>query len=347
MEITKGKIARPVRALMCGVEGVGKSTFASKFPNPLFIDCEDGTRHLDVARTPRPTSWSMLKAIVEDLTKDAKGFKTLVIDTADWADRLAVADVCSRVEKIKSIEDYGYGKGYVMLAEEWGRLLDLLSNLQDKQNMNVLFLCHSTLKHVELPDEIGSFDRYEPKLEKKSSSLIREWADLMLFANFKVMVVEQDNKKRKAQGGSRVMYAQHHPCWDAKNRYDLPEEMPLDVKNIAGVFQTAPTVTAPKTETKVEQKSQIAATQEQTTTVATTEPTKPAPVAGLPACLPDKLRDLMSLSGVSVDDLKKVCTKSYPIDTPIENYSTAFWTDKIIPSWDKVLVLITKVKQAA
>lgn len=359
MEITTGRITRPLRIVAYGPEGVGKSAFAAKLPAPLFIDCEHGTDSMDVKRAPYPTSWTMFKSVVEELTKNAQGFKTLVVDTADWADRLAVAEVCALGKK-KSMGDYEWGVGYTMLAEKWGQLLDSITYLQQKQQMSVVFLAHSILRRVELPDEMGAYDRYEMKLEKKTLALLREWSDMILFLNYKIIVVEQKNKKNKAQGDGRVIHTTHHASWDAKNRYDLPDEMPLamvdlppEMKAIPGLF-AAPVNAAPtrkpepatplpvaKTEDKPKAESRVM-TPPPPEKKEDTAKTLPA----LPECLPAALRDLMTMNGVSVDDLKSVCTKTYPIDTPIENYDPAFWTGKIIPAWDKVLTLIDKVRNA-
>lgn len=339
LAITKGKIQRPVRALVYGPEGVGKTTFAAAWPNPIFIDIEDGSSNLDVARIARPSSWAMLKGTIEELTKDAQGFKTIVFDTADWLERLIVAHVCAE-GKCSSIEAYGggYGKGYTRLAEEWKPFLDSLGNLQARTGMHVLFLAHSQIKHTEIPEENGTFDRYAVRMNEKSSAPLREWVDLMLFANFETLVVAKDDKNAKdakGQGGNRrIMRTTHHACWDAKNRFNLADTLAFEFKQLAHIFADAPAV-------KPEQAPQPP------------PPVSPPPPATvqpepLPTCLPQALRDLMIFNGVSVDELKSVCTKTYPIDTPIENYEESFWTGKIIPQWTSgVYPMILKFRNKA
>ena len=82
--------------------------------------------------------------------------------------------------------------------------------------INVVLTAHMQMRKFELPNEGGSFDRYELKLGKKTSSqtapLVKEWADMLLFANYKTIVIAQDKdgKKCKAAGGERVMYTTHH-----------------------------------------------------------------------------------------------------------------------------------------
>ncbi|UNT92637.1 AAA family ATPase [Allobaculum sp. Allo2] len=70
-----------------GQEGVGKTTFASLFPRPWFIDCEGSTKWIDSLQDrqyyPRPKSWAAIKGQIEQFKRELPG-DTLVIDTADW-----------------------------------------------------------------------------------------------------------------------------------------------------------------------------------------------------------------------------------------------------------------------
>jgi hypothetical protein len=236
MNIITGIINSAQKVVIYGPEGIGKSTFASKFPDPVFIDTEGSTKKLNVARTPKPTSWTMLFEQVKYFKDNPNKCKTLVVDTADWAERLCVEHICSKSQK-SGIEDFGYGKGYVYLEEEFGRLLNLLEELIER-GINVVVTAHAQMRKFEQPDELGAYDRWELKLEKKTAPLLKEWADIVLFANYKTYVVNVDGQgaqkgKNKAQGGKRVMYTTHHSCWDAKNRHDLDDELPLEYQAIA------------------------------------------------------------------------------------------------------------------
>ena len=212
MEVTRGKIRSAQKVVVYGPEGIGKSTFAAQFPNPIFIDTEGSTKHLDVARTPKPSSWAMLLEQIRYFRNHPDRLKTLVIDTADWAERLCADDVCAKY-KVVSIENCGggYGKGYVYLAEEFGRLLNLLEELIER-GINVVLTAHAQLRKFEQPDEMGAYDRWELKLQKKTAPMVKEWADMVLFINYKTVVVKTEDKKNKVQGGQRVMYAAHHSC---------------------------------------------------------------------------------------------------------------------------------------
>ena len=226
MRIITGKQAGALKTVIYGPEGIGKSTLAARFPKPLFIDTEGSTRHMDVARMEKPSSWTMLLEQVRYIRNTPGVCETLAIDTADWAEQLCIRSICASKE-IGGIEDMGYGKGYVYLAEEFGKLLNLLEEVVER-GCHVVLTAHAMMRKFEQPDEMGAYDRWELKLQKKTASLVKEWSDLLLFANYKTIAVATDEKgkKFKAQGGRRVLYTAHHPCWDAKNRLDLPRSCP-------------------------------------------------------------------------------------------------------------------------
>lgn len=231
MEITRGKILTAQKVVLYGPEGIGKSTFASHFPEPLFIDTEGGTKQLDVARFPKPESWQYLMDEVREVLMKPGLCRTLVLDTADWAEQLCTAAICAKYQKT-GIEDFGYGKGYVFQEEEFGRPLNLLEDVACR-GIHVVVTAHAKLSKFEQPDELAPYDRWSLKLTKKNSPMLKEWADMVLFANYKTFTVRTEDKKVKAQGGKRVMYTTHHPCWDAKNRHGLADELPFDFSEIA------------------------------------------------------------------------------------------------------------------
>ena len=233
--ITKGKVETAKKVVIYGPEGIGKSTLASKFPEPVFIDTEGSTKELDVARYPTPKEWYNILDDIDDFIDELPG-KTLVIDTADWAEQFCIKEVCKRL-KVGGIEDVGYGKGYTYVKEEFAKMLGICNKLVDK-GVNVVFTAHAQMRKFEQPDELGAYDRWEMKLSKQCSPLLKEWADMVLFCNYKTSVVtDSKTKSKKATGGSRMMYSSHHPCWDAKNRYGLPDEMEMDYSKIAKIFK--------------------------------------------------------------------------------------------------------------
>jgi hypothetical protein len=241
LTLQRGKIVRPQKAVIYGPEGVGKSTLASQTPNPVFLDTEGGTHHLDVVRFDSATTWEEIKAGIDQLASTQHGFSTLVIDTADWLEKRLIEHLCRKANK-DSIEDFGYGKGWVILAEEFARFLNSLDALLARR-MHVVFLAHATVRKFEAPDQAGSYDRFELKLSKQVAPLLKEWADVVLFANYVTRIAEKDNGKTRGVGGKeRVLFATHAAAYDAKNRHGLPDKLPFTAEALAPVFGAAATV---------------------------------------------------------------------------------------------------------
>ena len=251
-KINKGKIPAPVRAVIYGAEGVGKSTLASHFPEPLFIDIEDGTKELDVARIDKPENWSMLLDELDYIALNPDLCKTVIIDTADRAEQLLTAALLLE-GGVDSIEKYGggYGKGYTALAERFTK--DLLFRLDTliANGINCVLLAHAIMRKFEAPDE-PPYDRWELKVSKKVAPLLKEWSDLLLFCNYKAMIVEENGKNKAKGSGKRVMYANHKPTYDAKNRYGLPDEMELSYAPLKPVFDRTLEKKPEKTELRVD-----------------------------------------------------------------------------------------------
>ena len=340
MEITKGVIESAQKVIIYGPEGIGKSTFASNFPNPYFIDTEGSTKKLNVQRLPKPSSWEMIMQEARYIKNNPSVCNTLVIDTADWAERFCIEHVCAKAG-VKGLADFGYGNGYVYLGEEFGRLLNLLNEVVD-EGVNVCFVAHSIIKKFERPDEVGAYDRYELKLEKKTNPLLKEWADMILFANYKTIVVNVDNQgaqkgKNKAQGGQRVMYTSHHPCWDAKNRHGLEEELPFEYEQIAAhipVLDSKPLSEAIKETFDAKEIVEEEVIQTVMTDTKTETETENSELANAIS----KLEDLMKANDVTIEEIKKAVSSKgyYPEDTPISNYDPNFITGVLIGAWDQV-----------
>jgi len=235
IRIERGRRQSPVRAVIYGPEGVGKSTLAAEFPRPVILDTEEGTHHLDVARV-QITSWDDLKAAVAEIGGGRQSeFQTVVIDSADWAEKLLVESLLAENRK-KSIEDFGFGKGFTHLAEGFGRLLAQCDALVGS-GFNVVFVAHSKVQRTSPPDMSDGFDRYELKLTKQVAPLLKEWCDLLLFTTYQTRTVEGSDGRLKAIGGKkRIMRTERSAAWDAKNRYGLPEELPMEIAALAPIF---------------------------------------------------------------------------------------------------------------
>lgn len=235
LRIVRGKVPRAQKGVIYGSEGVGKTTLASQLPAPIFLDTEGGTHHLDVDRIDASTSWEEIVSCVTSLATENHGYRTIVIDTADWLEKRLIEHLCRKSHK-ESIEDYGYGKGWVLLAEEFARFLSSLEALVAR-GIHVVFLAHSQVRKFEAPDQAGSYDRFELKLSRQVAPLLKEWADVLLFANFVTKVAEKDNGKLRGIGGKeRALFANHGAAYDAKNRHGLPDKLPFTIDALAPVF---------------------------------------------------------------------------------------------------------------
>lgn len=335
MNITTGKVPKAQKVVLYGVEGIGKSTFASQFPDPLFIDTEDSTLHMDVKRFDKPTSWEMLLQQV-DYVKQNKPCQTLVIDTMDWAEDLCKRHLMS-ANGWSAIDSEGYGKKFVALAEQMGGLLNKLSEVIDS-GINVVVTAHAMLRKKEEPDEMGAFDRYELKLEKKTAPLVKEWADMVLFANYKTTIItDSKTNSKKATGGQRMMYTTHRPAWDAKNRMGLADELPFDYSQIAMAFN----------QVSVAQPAASTTTEPQPEPTTTTEPNfEPERDMEIPAMVPRSVADLMTNDQVSVDEIMQVIYQGgfMPADTPLENIPEDLW-GYLATNWPAAMNLLnTKIR---
>lgn len=365
MNITKGKLPGAKKVTIYGPEGIGKSTFASKFPDPVFIDTEGSTKDMDVARFDKPASWQYLLDEIEYVKNNPGVCKTLVIDTIDWAEMLCIEHICNKHQK-NGIEDFGYGNGYVYVKEEFGRFLNKLSDVVDK-GVNVVLTAHAHIRKFEQPDEMGAYDRWELKLGKKTSSqtspLVKEWADMLLFANYKTYSVAADEKgkKHKAQGGSRVMYTSHHPCWDAKNRYGLPEQISFDYSEIAPIIEGVSihkepeAVSAPQIHPPISQKEKEPVKENEQMSFPINQPetqkeTKTDDFPKQDPRIPKALKDLMEENHVDEWDIQNVVeARGYvPAGTPIweyDNVNPGIVDGLLVASWDQVYAAIKEMKK--
>ena len=333
-----------IKTLIYGPEGIGKSTLAAMWPNPIFIDLEGGTNQLPVVRLEVPSSWSMLRAELTAIKNREVPCSTVVIDTMDAAERMCAEYIMARDGK-KSIEEWGYGKGYTILQEEFGRLLDYLTDTA-ASGINVVVLGHSTMRKFERPDESGAYDRFELKLTKQVSPMVKEWADMVLFCDYKTYVETNKAGKAKATGGARVIRTTHAPTWDAKNRFGLPDELPLKLGEmpvqlgevipdmVAEQTAAAPAAPVATVAPQTAPSAPVASVQaEPTTTTATSEYIAP----DYPERM-KKLVDLMVANKVTDAELRDAVGKTgnFPAECSPVDYPEGF-ADYLVSGWDTVM----------
>lgn len=352
-EVQQTMQIEPMKVLIYGVEGIGKTTFASKFPDPIFIDTEGSTGFINARKLPNPTSWTMLLDELEDIKSEPRG-KTLIIDTLDWAERLAKKYLMDK-NKWAAIDSTNYGSRYVALSDEIGKLLNKLTEIKDV-GINVVLTAHAETKKHELPDEMGQYDKYTLKLEKRDAGLAKEWADMILFFNYKTTIIsDSKSDSKKATGGQRVMYTTHKPAWDAKNRLGLPDELPIDFEAIRELFEakTGMGITQIKSEStqKTQTQQQMPLPEEPPVIETEPEPVEaqaaPAFNEEIPSSIPQSLADLMTVNHVTTDEIMQVIYVGgfMPQGTPLENVPAELW-GHLASNWDKVLnMLETQIRK--
>ena len=233
--IKRGQQKYPPRIFMIGEEKIGKSSFANDAPEPLFLCGENGLvgQQFESTANYTPSTWGDVKDFVKSVTLN--DCKTLVIDTLDWLEPLLFAYVCHRDQK-KSIEDYGFGKGYVIAAEEFRLFLAELERL-NKSGIAIVVIAHCQVKAFNNPAG-DNYDRYEPKCIKQILAMVKEWSDAVLFAHSRTYTHKDGKAKAKGIGdGVRVINTNKTPAWDAGNRYGMPDELPLSWAAVAEAIE--------------------------------------------------------------------------------------------------------------
>ena len=328
LNIISGRVQRPQKVVLYGVEGIGKTSLAAQVPDPLFVDTEGGTAHLDVRRLQKPETWEELISLIKEVAATPDVCKSLVLDTADWAEAMAIDHICQKYRQ-PGLESFGYGKGYTFLAEEFARLLAACDEVI-ASGKNMVVTAHAKQRRVELPDETGGFDVWGLKLSKQCAPLLKEWPDALLFLNYKTIVVATDSNTHKAQGGRRVIYTNHRPVFDAKNRHNLPDEMELSYVSIAPIFGDATPRPQANTATPTQPK----------------EPEAPAPTQqSLPTVTPETLKmitEWMEMAGISAEEIQTLVAQKghFPPETPIDQYPERFVRGWLMRNWEQVVKTI-------
>jgi hypothetical protein len=228
--LRRGKQPRPPIACFYGPHGVGKSSLGSEMPSPVFICTEDGLGSIDTTSFPLARSYADVTDAIGELLTQEHEFSTLVIDSLDWLEPLVWAETCRRHNK-PDIEAFGYGKGYAAATDIWRELLAGLVALRDARAMMIAMTAHAEIKRFESP-ETEPFDRYQPKLHRTAAAVVVEACDIVAFCNFKTLVKKEDAgfNKTIARGigtGERLLHLVERPAYVAKNRYSLPDTLPL------------------------------------------------------------------------------------------------------------------------
>lgn len=238
-QVQKGRQASPRRLLLYGTQGIGKSTFAAESEKPIFIQTEDGLGEINCDKFPLTESFDQAMSALTELYTEKHAYRTVAVDSLDWLERLIWADVC-RKRNVSSIEDIGYAKGYVFALSQWRDFLEGLAALRRDKGMTIVLIAHAKIEKFENP-ETESYDRYVPRLHKLASAVVQEWCDEVLFATYKIHTKQTDEGfgrkgTRGIGSGERILRTAERPAHMAKNRLNMPDELPLDWKAYAQHF---------------------------------------------------------------------------------------------------------------
>ena len=227
--IKRGVTQEPIRIVLHGVPGVGKTTFAADIPGAVFVGPEDGAGDLDIPRIVVGT-WAELLSVLAAFLSEPTDFRVIVLDTIDWIERLLHQSIAKGASMEKA--EGGYGKAYKLAAEETLKLTQTLDAIRSRRRMAIVALAHTAIVKFDDPED-QAYDRYQVRLHKESVTIWSDWADCVLFANFDVKIKRTGDDVSKGKGKAldreppRVLYTSRRPAFDAKNRYKLDHEIPL------------------------------------------------------------------------------------------------------------------------
>lgn len=237
--IVRNREIKPPRIMLYGPHGLGKTTFGAGAPKPIFIPTEDGLGVLDVDHFPLAQTESDVLNAIGALYSEKHDYQTVVLDSLDWLENMIWVEVNAKHDA----KDLAYGKGAVIAAERWRNILEGFNALRADRGMAIVLVAHCHIKRFDSP-ETEPYERYQPKLQDRSSALVQEWCDAVLFTNYRTIIKKEDvgfktEVRRGITTGERLLFTTEKPAYYAKNRYSLPESMPLSWASLQAAIDAA------------------------------------------------------------------------------------------------------------
>lgn len=245
-DITNGKSSKPPRIILIGPEKIGKSTFASQAPAPVFMQVK-GETGLDEIAAPRFTAIHAFEQTEEIFAAlaDQDQYKTLAIDSLTTLEPLLLdyavrKEGCGGVTKLGG----GYGAQEGVLVSHARRFMDGLDYLRDERSMGCILILHvkSTAKTVNDP-ETEPYDSWKPQMRESLLDAFCRWADVILFASFRKYTTTKEIGAKKIThaigNGERVMYTEKRPAFTAGSRYKIPFELPFSYQSLHDAIAAA------------------------------------------------------------------------------------------------------------
>jgi AAA domain len=210
-----------------GGEGRGKTTLLSKFPNLLALLLERGLpRGVTMDAVAGVDNFEAVMATLREFYTNPGEYKTLGIDTVDAFEPMVLEHVCAE-HRWKNIEQGAYGKGYVFADDRWRRLLTALTAIRDKHSVSIVMTCHAVVERIDDP-RAPTYTAYAPKLHKRARGLVMDACDAVFFVAEDLRTVTDDRERTRASAGAgRNLFTEGRPAFAAKNRYGMPEKVPL------------------------------------------------------------------------------------------------------------------------
>jgi GTPase SAR1 family protein len=236
-DLHKGAKKRGSKIIVYGQSGMGKTTLCTLTPNPVFLAADDGIddiMHPDTGEqmpTYKVDSYQDLRNMLAQ-PKLFDNFDTIVLDTMTMVEELGVQWVLDNVKNgdtyAKSLEHYGWGKGYYYLSEADNVIKHDLQRLVSA-GKNVIVVCQTiSTKRSEAGAEDYLKDMpklvYRPNVKATAAMDFVEWADHVLRVGYGDLKVSKS--KRVSSSGDRVVYVHPEVHFEAKSR-TIPGQFPI------------------------------------------------------------------------------------------------------------------------